>query len=54
MIRFLVTLYERLKLAKNVVGVKLTADIKRMKEEYDMDTTKLEADFEKIKEYRFK
>lgn len=52
--RFLVTLYERLKLAKNVIGVKLRKDINNLKEEYGLDVSKLEDDFEILKEYRFK
>lgn len=53
-VRFFVTLYERLKLARNVIGDKLRADIKMLKEEHKMDTTKIEEDFDKILEYRFK
>lgn len=52
--RFFVTLYERLKLARNVVATKLRADIKVMKTEHGMDVTKLEEDFDKLEEYRFK
>lgn len=52
--RFFVTLYERLKLARNIVATKLRADIKIMKEEHGMDVTKLEADFDKLEEFRFK
>jgi hypothetical protein len=50
----MVTLYERLRLAKNVISGKLKTDIKLMKEEYKMDTTKLEEDFDKLVQIRFK
>jgi histone deacetylase complex regulatory component SIN3 len=54
LMRYLVTLYERLRLAKNVIAGKLKIDIKLMKEEYKIDTTKLEEDFDKLVQIRFK
>lgn len=53
-LRFFATLYERIKLAKNIIDKKVRADIKTLKEEYEFDVTKLEEDFDKLVDYRFK
>ena len=52
-LRYFVTLYERLKLAKNIVRIKIRADIKLLKEEYKYDTSKIEENFDKLAQLRF-
>ena len=52
-LRFLITLFERVKLAKNIIRKKLEADIKNLREN-GVDVTKIEADMNKIEKERFK
>ena len=52
--RFFYTLYERIKLAKNIVADKLRADIQRLKEETNIDTSEIEDNFEQVEKYRFR
>lgn len=53
-LRFFMTIYERIKLARNIVSKKLRADIKSLREEQGYDVTKLEENFDDIEKYRFK
>lgn len=53
-IRFFITIYERIKLTKNAVGKKLRDDLDRLKIEKGIDISAYEENFDKIKEYRFK
>lgn len=52
MLRFLFTVFERIKLAKNIIGKKLETDINSLRDN-GFDVTKLEQDFKKIERYRF-
>ena len=53
-LRFFMTLFERLKLSKSAVAYKVREDIKYLKEEAKIDVTKIEEQFEQLCEYRFK
>ena len=53
-LRFFITLYERIKLAKNIVGDKLREDLDILKNEKGIDISKYEENFENIKRNRFK
>jgi hypothetical protein len=53
-LRFVHALYERIKLAKNSIPIKLREDIKFLKEEHQMDVTKIQQDFAILEEYKFK